>query len=114
MTAILVDSNVLLDLMTQDTQWFAWSANALASAANRFPLVVNPIIYAEVRFGIRASKNSTTPYRNTCSIGKHCLTRQHSWLGKSFSSTAGAVGQNSRRFPISSSARTRPSRDIGF
>jgi predicted nucleic acid-binding protein len=48
MTAILVDSNVLLDLMTQDTQWFAWSANALASAANRFRLVVNPIVYAEV------------------------------------------------------------------
>jgi predicted nucleic acid-binding protein len=48
MTAILVDSNVLLDLMTQDAQWFAWSANALANAANRSRLVVNPIVYAEV------------------------------------------------------------------
>jgi predicted nucleic acid-binding protein len=48
MTAILVDSNVLLDLMTQDPQWFAWSANALANAANQFRLVVNPIVYAEV------------------------------------------------------------------
>ncbi|HSU06116.1 MAG TPA: type II toxin-antitoxin system VapC family toxin [Acetobacteraceae bacterium] len=48
MTAILVDSNVLLDLMTEDTHWFSWSAEAVASAAERFRLVVNPIIYAEV------------------------------------------------------------------
>jgi hypothetical protein len=24
MTAVMVDSNVLLDLMTEDAQWFAW------------------------------------------------------------------------------------------
>jgi predicted nucleic acid-binding protein len=48
MTAVLVDSNVLLDLMTQDTQWFSWSAAALESAADRFRLVINSIIYAEV------------------------------------------------------------------
>jgi predicted nucleic acid-binding protein len=48
MTAVLVDSNVLLDLMTQDTQWFSWSAAALEGAADRFRLVINSIIYAEV------------------------------------------------------------------
>src|ERR1700722_3037166 len=48
MTAVLVDSNVLLDLMTEDSQWFSWSSTALASAVENFRLVINPIIYAEV------------------------------------------------------------------
>jgi predicted nucleic acid-binding protein len=48
MTAILVDSNVLLDLMTEDPRWLSWSAEAVENAADRFRLVINPIIYAEV------------------------------------------------------------------
>jgi predicted nucleic acid-binding protein len=47
-SAVLVDSNVLLDIMTEDPQWFSWSANALARAAETMRLVINPIIYAEV------------------------------------------------------------------
>jgi len=48
MTAVLIDSNVLLDLMTEDPRWFSWSAKALANAAETLRLVINPIIYAEV------------------------------------------------------------------
>jgi predicted nucleic acid-binding protein len=48
MTAVLIDSNVLLDLMTEDDRWLDWSANALEKAADRFRLVINPVIYAEV------------------------------------------------------------------
>jgi predicted nucleic acid-binding protein len=48
MSAILIDSNVLLDLMTEDSRWFSWSANATAIAAESARLVINPIIYAEV------------------------------------------------------------------
>lgn len=48
MTAILVDSNVLLDIFTIDPQWFAWSEHALADAAETSRLVVNAIVYAEV------------------------------------------------------------------
>jgi predicted nucleic acid-binding protein len=44
----LVDSNVLLDVMTEDLRWFAWSAEATMQAANSFRLVINPVIYAEV------------------------------------------------------------------
>ncbi len=44
----MVDSNVLLDLMTEDTAWFAWSAAAVERAADRFRLVINAVIYAEV------------------------------------------------------------------
>jgi predicted nucleic acid-binding protein len=48
MAATLVDSNVLLDVMTEDPRWFSWSAGALEKAADSARLVVNPIIYAEV------------------------------------------------------------------
>jgi predicted nucleic acid-binding protein len=44
----LVDSNVLLDVITEDQRWFEWSSNALASAADDGRLCINPIIYAEV------------------------------------------------------------------
>jgi predicted nucleic acid-binding protein len=48
MSAVLVDANVLLDVMTETTDWTGWSAEALARAADRYRLVINPIIYAEV------------------------------------------------------------------
>ena len=54
MTAIMIDSNVLLDLMTEDMRWLSWSAEAVEKAADRFRLVINPIIYAEV--SIRSSR----------------------------------------------------------
>ncbi len=44
----LVDSNVLLDLLTEDDRWFEWSSNAFARAADAGPLFINPVIYAEV------------------------------------------------------------------
>jgi len=44
----LVDSNVLLDIFTEDDDWLEWSAAMLAEAAGTGPLWINPIIYAEV------------------------------------------------------------------
>lgn len=46
--AVLVDSNVILDIFTATGPWFTWSADALARAASRDRLIINPIIYAEV------------------------------------------------------------------
>jgi predicted nucleic acid-binding protein len=46
--ATLVDSNVLLDVITEDEEWLDWSAAALARAADASPLAINPIVYAEV------------------------------------------------------------------
>src|SRR5260370_22645190 len=48
MTAVLIDANVLLDIMTEDARWLAWSVEAIARAADRYRLVINPVIYAEV------------------------------------------------------------------
>lgn len=45
---VLVDSNVLLDVMTKDPRWYSWSSVALAQAADDSLLAINPIVYAEV------------------------------------------------------------------
>ncbi len=47
----LVDSNVLIDVLSEDERWFTWSAEALARAVERSSLCINPIIYAEVAVG---------------------------------------------------------------
>ena len=48
MAGVLIDSNVLLDVLTEDPKWFAWSSEALTQCANDSILVINPIVYAEV------------------------------------------------------------------
>ncbi|MBI4869385.1 MAG: type II toxin-antitoxin system VapC family toxin [Candidatus Wallbacteria bacterium] len=48
MKPVLVDSNVLLDVATEDPVWIGWSSSALEAACNQSLLVINPLIYAEV------------------------------------------------------------------
>ena len=49
--ATLVDSCVLLDVITDDEQWAAWSAAKIAAAMDTGRVVINPLIYAEVSVG---------------------------------------------------------------
>ncbi|MHB1194133.1 MAG: type II toxin-antitoxin system VapC family toxin [Longimicrobiales bacterium] len=53
MSETLVDSNVILDVLTEDSEWFEWSAAALEEQAERSVLVINPLIYAEVSIRFR-------------------------------------------------------------
>lgn len=46
--SVLVDSNVILDIFTQDARWYDWSATALQRAVDDSVAVINPIVYAEV------------------------------------------------------------------
>ncbi|MGH3064730.1 MAG: type II toxin-antitoxin system VapC family toxin [Gaiellaceae bacterium] len=48
---VLVDSNVLLDVATEDPDWAQRSSAALARVANESALAINPIVYAEVSVG---------------------------------------------------------------
>lgn len=47
----LVDSNVLLDVMTHDPAWASWSGDKIAQALDDGRLVISPIVYAEVSTG---------------------------------------------------------------
>jgi predicted nucleic acid-binding protein len=62
----LVDSNVLLDILTEDQHWSDWSTHALAMAAESGPLHINPIIFSEVsvRFSTVEALDDALPPRD--------------------------------------------------
>lgn len=62
----LVDSNVLLDVVSEDQRWFEWSSGALERAGERGPLYINPVIYAEtsVRFSQIEELDEALPARD--------------------------------------------------
>jgi predicted nucleic acid-binding protein len=45
---VLVDTNVLIDVATQDPQWYAWSSAQLASLVSQGTAAINPVIYTEL------------------------------------------------------------------
>jgi hypothetical protein len=47
----LVDTNVLLDIATNDAKWAAWSLQQLDAAAIRGAVLINTVIYAEFSVG---------------------------------------------------------------
>lgn len=49
----LVDTNVLLDLVTNDAEWADWSQRQLEAAAVRSPLRINDVVYAELSVGFQ-------------------------------------------------------------
>jgi hypothetical protein len=49
--ATLIDSCVLLDVITGDEQWADWSAEQITAAMDAGGAVINPLIYAEVSVG---------------------------------------------------------------
>ncbi len=45
---IFVDSNVLLDIITNDPVWYGWSLARLDAASLLGPLCINDVVYAEI------------------------------------------------------------------
>jgi len=50
---ILVDTNVLLDIVTNDPAWADWSQHQVEASGLRDRLAINPVIYAELSIGFR-------------------------------------------------------------
>ena len=44
---VLVDSNVLIDIVADDAQWFDWSIGQVENARRDGLLLINDIVYAE-------------------------------------------------------------------
>ena len=49
----IIDSSVLIDVLTRDESWFERSSEAVVSAMNDSAIVINPIIYAEVSLSFK-------------------------------------------------------------
>jgi predicted nucleic acid-binding protein len=50
---LLVDTNVLLDVVTDDPYWADWSLRQLESYGLQTRLVANPVVYAELSIGFQ-------------------------------------------------------------
>ena len=53
----LVDSNILIDIWTNNPDWAEWSRKALAAAANRGGVAVNSVVIAELSVRFDAEKD---------------------------------------------------------
>jgi predicted nucleic acid-binding protein len=104
----LVDANVLLDVITEDERWMAWSADALTEAAARGGLAINPIVYAELSLGY-----DTIGGARRGAVGLHAAAPSlRGWLprrGLLPALPARPAEHAARRCPTSTSARTPPS-----
>ena len=54
MNSTLIDSNVLIDLFDDGSEWQSWSDSMIAACRNRGPLLINPVILAEVSMGFNS------------------------------------------------------------
>jgi predicted nucleic acid-binding protein len=60
---ILVDTNVLLDLVTDDPDWAEWSLARLEEAVLAGPVLINDIVYAETSISLPSNRG---PRRDAC------------------------------------------------
>ena len=51
MSGVLIDSNVILDVYTDDAVWADWSESILNQYRASHILYINPVIYAEISIG---------------------------------------------------------------
>ncbi|WP_422461114.1 type II toxin-antitoxin system VapC family toxin [Endozoicomonas sp. ALB115] len=53
MNGILIDSSVLLDLLTNDKNWADWSENILEQYSQSNSLFINSMVYTEISIGFK-------------------------------------------------------------
>ncbi len=51
MPGFLVDSNILLDVFTEDPVWSNWSESMLDRCSETHSLYINPVVYSEISIG---------------------------------------------------------------
>jgi len=88
--ATLVDSCVILDVVTGDDQWADWSAERMAQVLDEGRVVINPLICAEVSVGYQSAEEldeflpasdyerEALPYRAGFAAGKAFLRYRRS------------------------------------
>ncbi len=50
---VLIDSNILIDIFSNNPEWFTWSRDKLTLLSQQTHLYINPIIYTEISIGFK-------------------------------------------------------------
>lgn len=64
MSSILVDSNVVLDIVTENPVWYGWSAGKIVEFGGKRTLLINPIVYAELAAGFKTERELESGIRS--------------------------------------------------
>ena len=85
----LVDTNILIDILSTDQDWQLWSAAAMRRQSQNGPLVINEIVYAELagRYATRQALDDVID----------SLDLRFEWLPKPALYAAGQTFSNYRR-----------------
>lgn len=46
--SIIVDSNIILDILTENKEWYRWSSEQLVNLSKDNELIINQVIYSEI------------------------------------------------------------------
>ncbi len=65
---VLVDTNVIFDVMEDDSRWFEWSSRQMRNHSRVHELLINPVIYAELSPGFE-SQQRLDQHLETMDIG---------------------------------------------
>ncbi|ABD06628.1 PilT protein [Rhodopseudomonas palustris HaA2] len=85
----LVDTNVLIDILSMDQTWQLWSTKALRQQSQHGPLLINEIIYAELASRYASQSALDAVVEN--------LDLDFEWLSKPALHIAGRVFSDYRR-----------------
>ncbi|WP_120505466.1 type II toxin-antitoxin system VapC family toxin [Sulfitobacter mediterraneus] len=96
---IFVDTNVLLDVVTDDENFAEWSIAQLETAALRGDLLINDSVYAELSVGYR-EKERLDAFIEAAGLRHEMIPRDALFLaGKAFSAYRRAKGTKQNVLP---------------
>ena len=96
---VLVDTNVLLDVVTNHPQWADWSQQQLEAASAREALGINAVVYAELSVGFRRIEEVEAVLATT-RIAVEAIPREALFLaGKAFQRYKAQGGTRSAVLP---------------
>jgi predicted nucleic acid-binding protein len=104
----LVDTNVLLDVVTDDPNWANWSIAQLEAASIAGPLLINDVVYAEL--AVRYDRiEALEPFLDEGGLEIRPMPKAALFLaGKVFTHDRKTSGSRTGLLPDFSSARTQP------
>ena len=92
--AILVDTNVIADVLYNDPVWGDWSSEQLARHFD--PLLINPLIYAELCYGASAPEDVSAIMTQLGWAMRSCRWHRCSSPRRRIACTASAAVQRQR------------------
>ncbi len=95
----LVDTNVLLDVLSNDPRWSEWSLRQLARCAALGPVIVNEIVYAEMSARMESQSQVERALADLDASFDRVPTRALFLAGKSYSRYRASGGVRSGVLP---------------